>query len=53
MPNSVFVKIEMFQTKLEMDISFLDLQYKSGQNGLRVELSIPQISSEVVRNTNT
>lgn len=34
MPKLGFVKIEMSQTKLEMEISFLDLQYKSGQNGL-------------------
>lgn len=25
MLNSIFVKVEMFQTKLEMEISFLDL----------------------------
>lgn len=34
MPDFVFVKIEMFQTELKMEISLLDLQYKSGQNGL-------------------
>lgn len=55
-PNFVFVRIEMFFTKIKWELAFWMCdsgECETGGDKLCIEVSVPQISPDIVHSTNT